>query len=203
MSGKLFINYRRDDTRDMAARIRDRLAATFGDTNVFMDVDDLMAGQRFDKELEKALDETDVFLAVIGPRWLELLAERAGGKRDYVREEIAGALSRGITVIPVLVERTPLPEHDALPEDMQNLVLHQKHVVTHERFGRDVEDLAGAIRFARKAARPRAGGQTGRWMGAAALGGVAAPRRGRVDRHAWPRQRDYVNGAGGQVEGRC
>ena len=55
MPGKIFVNYRRDDARDMAARIRDRLAATFGDANVFMDVDNLLAGQRFDKELEKAL----------------------------------------------------------------------------------------------------------------------------------------------------
>ena len=74
-----------------------------------MDVDNLLAGQRFDRELEKALGETDVFIAVIGPRWMELLGERASGERDYVREEIAGALKRGIVVIPVLVERTPLP----------------------------------------------------------------------------------------------
>src|SRR5262245_36662609 len=128
MPGKIFVNYRRDDDRSTAARIRDRLAATFGAANVFMDVDNLIAGQRFDKELEKALAETDVFLAVIGPRWLELLAERQrGGERDYVREEIAGALQRGILVIPVLIERTPLPRADALPENILDLVLHQKH----------------------------------------------------------------------------
>ena len=54
MPGKVFVNYRRDDARDMAARIRDRLAATFGDANVFMDVDNLIAGHRFDKALEIA-----------------------------------------------------------------------------------------------------------------------------------------------------
>jgi TIR domain len=154
MPGKLFVNYRRDDTRHMAARIRDRLAATFGDANVFMDVDDLLAGQRFDKELEKALNETDVFLAVIGPNWLELLAARhARGERDYVREEIAGALQRGIVIIPVLIERTPLPRIDALAEDIRDLVLHQTHEVSHARFGRDVAELVEAIRRGRKAAR--------------------------------------------------
>ena len=55
--GKIFVNYRRDDERAVAARVRDRLAATFGDANVFMDVDHLLAGQRFDQELEKALAE--------------------------------------------------------------------------------------------------------------------------------------------------
>jgi hypothetical protein len=172
MPGKVFVNYRRDDERATAARIRDRLAATFGASNVFMDVDNLMAGQRFDKELERALAETDVFVAVIGPRWLELLTERqASGERDYVRDEIVGALQRGIVVIPVLVERTPLPHHDALPEDIRDLILHQKHIVTHERFGRDVEDLVEAIRFGRRAARPGTGktGAAIRWAGAVVL----------------------------------
>ena len=173
MPGKIFVNYRRDDARDMAARIRDRLAATFGDAHVFMDVDNLLAGQRFDKELEKALGQTDVFVAVIGPRWLELLAERqASGERDYVREEIAGALQRGIVVIPVLIERTPLPRADALPQDIRDVVLHQKHVVTHEQFGRDVTGLVEAIRFGRKAARADAvGGRKAAllWAGAAVL----------------------------------
>jgi hypothetical protein len=90
MPGKIFVNYRRDDAPDMAARIRDRLADTFGDTNVFMDVDHLRPGQRFDRELSKALAETDVFLAVIGPRRQEMLAERQAsgeppGRRSRVR----------------------------------------------------------------------------------------------------------------------
>src|SRR5262245_31111317 len=117
MPRKIFVNYRRDDERSTAARIRDRLAGTFGAANVFMDIDNLKAGQRFDKELEYALAETDVFLAVIGPRWLELLTERQrSGERDYVREEIAAALQRGIIVVPVLIERTALPTATALPE---------------------------------------------------------------------------------------
>jgi TIR domain len=153
MPGKIFINYRRNDERAVAARVRDRLAGVFGNTNVFMDVDNLMAGQRFDKELEKALAETDIFIAVIGPHWMELFAERqAASERDYVREEIAEALKRGIVVIPALIERTALPRADGLPEDIRELVLHQKHDVTHEHFGRDIAGLVEAIRFARKSA---------------------------------------------------
>src|SRR2546423_13847644 len=92
MAGKIFVNYRRDDERATAARVRDRLATTFGNANVFMDVDNLMAGQRFDKELEKALTETDVFLAVIGSRWVELFAGRpSSNERGYGRGGIAGA----------------------------------------------------------------------------------------------------------------
>jgi len=183
MLGKVFVNYRRDDARDMAARIRDRLGTTFGDANVFMDVDNLLAGQRFDRELEKALGQTDVFLAVIGPRWLELLKERqASGERDYVREEVAGALQRGVVVIPVLIERTALPRADVLPDEIRDLALHQTHEVAHARFGRDVAELIEAIRLGRKAVRAEAGGGVSaiRWVGAVAMaalvlgGGVLA-----------------------------
>jgi hypothetical protein len=41
-----------------------------------------------------------------------------------------------------------MPSPEALPRDIRDLVLHQKHVVTHERFGRDVENLARVIRYA-------------------------------------------------------
>ena len=144
--GKIFVNYRRDDERAMAARVQDRLAAIFGEREVFMDVDNLVAGQRFDRELQNALAQTDVFLAVIGPRWSELFLQRqAAGERDYVHEEIAAALKRQVVVIPVLIERTSLPRAAELPEDMRDLVLYQEHTVTHENFGRDVASLVEAI----------------------------------------------------------
>ncbi len=179
LPGKIFVNYRRDDERSTAARIRDRLASAFGDANVFMDVDNLLAGQRFDKELEKALNETDVFLAVIGPHWLELLGKRqASGERDFVREEIAGALKRDIVVIPLLIEQTPLPRGDALPEDIRDLVLYQKQVVTHEQFGRDVAGLVEAISFARKAAAaPQAARDLADFVDEAPAGGSEDRRR--------------------------
>ena len=177
---KVFVNYRREDARDMAARVRDRLANALGNANVFMDVDNLMAGQRFDRELEKALAETGVFLAVIGPRWMELLAQRhASGERDFVREEIAGALARGIVVIPILIEGAPLPRADALPPDIRSLVMHQKHNVTHEQFGRDVAGLVEAIRFATRASSrnlplPRLRPELLGWMTAGAVSSLAA-----------------------------
>lgn len=164
----------------MAARMRDRLAGVFGAAHVFMDVDNLLAGQRFDKELEKALVQTDVFLAVIGPRWIDLFNQRrASGERDYVHEEISGALKRGIMVVPILIEGTPLPRADALPEDIRELVLHQKHAIGHEQFGRDVAGLADAIRLVRKSAGstfslPSVRAASLGWMTTGAVGAVSA-----------------------------
>jgi len=55
MPAKIFISYRRDDDPSAAARVHDGLAQTFGHANLFIDVDNLLAGQRFDDELAKAL----------------------------------------------------------------------------------------------------------------------------------------------------
>ncbi len=153
MGRKIFINYRRDDERAMAARIHDRLVQAFGAAEVFMDVDKINAGQRFDQQLEKALGETGVLLAVIGPRWAEILrARQAAGERDFVCAEIATALRLGVPVIPLMLERTPLPLKDDVPLEVADFIMHQKHDITHEQFGRDVAGLIAAIKALRKGA---------------------------------------------------
>jgi TIR domain len=121
---KIFISYRREDAPGDARGICDRLGRNFGEANVFMDVDRLLAGQRFDRELDKALSKCDVLIAVIGSRWIELLSAYAqSGKRDFVRDEIAAALKRDIVVIPVMIGREahmpPLPLPDDLPENIR------------------------------------------------------------------------------------
>ena len=108
----------------------DGLASKFGQSNVFMDVDDLRPGQRFDVELAKALGACDVFVAIIGPRWMDLLRQRHVDREyDYVRAEIAAALQRGLYIIPVRVglegSMPQLPRPAELPEDLQALVFHQ------------------------------------------------------------------------------
>jgi hypothetical protein len=155
MAGKIFVNYRRDDVPGDARGVCQSLATEFGKSNVFMDVDNLLAGQRFDKELAKALNVCDVLIAVMGPHWMELFkAKAASGERDYVREEIAEALKRQVIVIPVRAGREGsmpvLPRPQELPEDIRELVLYQKHDVAHERFGRDMTALIAAIVALRK-----------------------------------------------------
>ena len=128
----------------------------FGDDSVFMDVNNLMAGQRFDLQLERALEETSVLVAIIGPRWRQIYAERQGtSQRDYVHDEIAAALRRGITVIPVLVDRAVFPLREELSEGVSDLALYQSYTITHERFGQEIEGLIEAIRLSGGMRRPR------------------------------------------------
>jgi hypothetical protein len=95
MAGKVFINYRRDDSIATAGRLHDRLAQTFGRNNVFMDIDHIPAGVDFVGHLVKQVAACDAFLAVIGPNWLD--ARRGWSRRidepeDLVAIEIAAAL---------------------------------------------------------------------------------------------------------------
>lgn len=155
MPGKIFISYRRDDARADARGLHDQLQRAFGKPNVFMDVDNLLPGQRFEDELDSALSQCDVLLAVIGSRWLSLLSERQdSGSRDHVREEIAAALARRIVVIPVLIDDAKLPAASELPDDIRDLVSYQKHDISHEKFSRDADELIEAIKIVSKAQEP-------------------------------------------------
>ena len=92
MAGKIFINYRRDDSIGMAGRLHDRLAQTFGRAKLFMDVDHIPAGTDFVAHLNSQVAECDVVLVVIGPNWLGVKDE-SGGRRldnpdDFVAIEI-------------------------------------------------------------------------------------------------------------------
>jgi hypothetical protein len=79
MPEKIFIGYRREDVAGYARGIRAALATSSATVNVFVDVDKLLAGQRFDWELGKALDASDVPIVVIGPRWMDLLETKTAG----------------------------------------------------------------------------------------------------------------------------
>ena len=107
--GGIFISYRREDSGGHAGRLCDRLTARFGNARVFMDLQDIAPGQNFAQSIDEMIATCNCVIAVIGPRWLETIQRRAPGAEDFVQHEIAAALSRGITVIPVLVGGARMP----------------------------------------------------------------------------------------------
>ena len=123
LADRIFINYRRADSIGTAGRLRDRLAQSFGQQNIFMDVDSIPAGVDFVADLNSQVAACSVFLAVIGPNWLDAKDE-SGARRldnpdDFVTIEIAAALARDIreiSVIPVLVDDARMPRADQLPD---------------------------------------------------------------------------------------
>ena len=149
MPEKIFISYRRDDTAANALGIEQYLERQFGHNNVFIDVD-LRAGLNFPAVLEQRLAQCRIMLVLIGPGWLK--ASDATGRRqlddpnDWVRIEIARALKRGITVIPVRVGSANLPSRSELPEEISGLLDHQAAIVRNEAFRNDMAGLTRDIR---------------------------------------------------------
>jgi len=174
MTGTIFINYRREDSISIAGRLYDRLSHTFGRKNIFMDVDHIPAGVDFEAHLNTQVDECEIFLVVIGPRWLEVKDE-SGGRRldnsdDFVNIEIRTALARDIRVIPVLVDGASMPKAGELPDPLKALARRQAVELRQLHFGRDTEALIERVNEALK-------GKLGRqrpWRGKAIAGTAAA-----------------------------
>jgi hypothetical protein len=147
---KLFISYRRDDTSFETATIHRELAGHFGAANVFMDIDNIPAGQDFRQVVEKEISGCDAVLAVIGDRWLAA-ADDAGKPRltnasDFVRLEVEAALKRGIPVVPILVRGATMPSPDDLPEALAELSFRNALTIRGGGdFGNDLQRLISQI----------------------------------------------------------
>ncbi len=149
MRSKIFISYRREDTAANALGIGQYLEHQFGSKNVFIDVD-MRAGAKFPDVLQQRLAECKVLLALIGPGWLSARDEqsrrRLDNSDDWVRLEIAQALRRNVTVIPVRVNGAALPTREELPDEIQGLLDHQAVSVTTTGFRNEMAGLARDIR---------------------------------------------------------
>ena len=158
----IFISYRRADTIHQAGWLFERLAAHYGPDRVFKDLDSIRPGDEFAITIREALESCEIFLAVIGPRWLS--AKNRAGRRlddpdDLVRLEIEAALTRHIRVIPVLVDGAKIPPASELPPSLAELVTRQTITLSPERFSADTDRLLKALdaMLAETAAPPPSG----------------------------------------------
>jgi TolB-like protein len=116
------ISYRRDDSNVITGRIFDRLVTRYGRDSIFRDIDDIPPGVDFREHINMVLDQSDIVLALVGPRWI---GSRGGQTRlsdeaDPVRVEIEMALRKGVPLIPVLVLRGKMPRESQLPDAMRD-----------------------------------------------------------------------------------
>ncbi len=146
VTGSIFISYRREDSSANAGRICDHLSALFGETRVFMDVEAIQPGQNFSQTIDQTIADCSAVLVIIGPRWQEILRNRDKEHLpDYVVHEIESALTRKITVIPVLVGGANIAELDGLPQGLAELPLHEAAEIRDATFKEDCARLAAAI----------------------------------------------------------
>ena len=149
---RVFMSYRRTDDANFTGRFHDKLIGTFGEANVFRDIDSIPAGTKFEDVITARLADVDAVVALIGATW----NARIGSPSDFVRMEIAHALQSDTPVIPVLIEDTPLPTPDALPDDLKPMLDRQTVRVRRDPdFHRDAARVIEGVNQAVKADRTR------------------------------------------------
>jgi hypothetical protein len=169
-SGRIFLSYRREDAADAADWIYDQLTMRFGDGHVVKDVDSIELVDDFADALVTAVGSSQVLVVLIADRWLTITG--TDGRRaldnpeDPVRLEIETALTRGVRVVPVLLNGARMPEARDLPPSLTHLAVSRALELSSDS---DVSELA------EKLEPPRSQAQ---WT-AAAPGSSAAELPGR------------------------
>jgi hypothetical protein len=124
----VFINHRPEGTTSVEGQLYAQLAERFGAHCVFLEhpglhgIEDDGEQSACEAWLRQLASEPAgaVFIALIGPRWMEALSDLMGspprGEWDNVLDELDAALRNPrITVIPILVGEVQWPSSDELP----------------------------------------------------------------------------------------
>ena len=121
----IVISYRRQDSRDPARMLLERLLHYFPG-RVVLGLEGLLPGENVRLKAEQQMQECRLLLVLIGPDWPHLADDRGRprlqDRRDWVRLEIAAALQRRVPVVPVLLGSTPMPHEDELPAELHGLL---------------------------------------------------------------------------------
>jgi hypothetical protein len=145
MGDKIFISYRRDDSRVSTEGIYRALLPIFGRDEVFIDADSIPVGVNFAEFIREVIGQCAVMLVVVGPRWVDIAlngARRLEDPGDYVRLEVKSAFDAGLRVIPVLVEEARMPQATQLPEALRDFAVMN---ATQVRYARDFDVDIGRL----------------------------------------------------------
>lgn len=149
---RVFISYRREDSKWPARQIYEAFVRHLPNEQVFMDIDSIPLGADFVETLQSQVRQCEIVLALIGPGWAGYTDPKTGQRRlenpkDFVRIEICAALSRAIPVVPVLLDGARMPDVEQLPKDMRNLSRRQAEFIEYRTFDEDVDRLIRRLRF--------------------------------------------------------
>jgi TIR domain len=146
MMARVFISYRRNDSKYQARMIYGAFQNVLPRGCLFMDIDSIPPGVDFVETLKSWVHQCEIMLALIGPGWIDATDPKTGRRRlddpnDFVRVEIREGLARGVPIVPVLLDDAPMPDTEHLPEDMKALVRRQAEFVAYRTFDTDVKRL--------------------------------------------------------------
>jgi len=143
----VFISYRRGETSGQARALHELLSQRFGASRVFMDVDSISPGADFVEKIEEAIHSSGVALILIGRDWLSRGSQEhlLDDPSDFIRLETDTALRLGVPVIPILVERAPMPSPEQLPESLRPLARRNALELENTRWEYDAGRLVRAV----------------------------------------------------------
>ncbi|MGA4954210.1 toll/interleukin-1 receptor domain-containing protein [Streptomyces lavendulocolor] len=123
---RIFLSFRKPDSRWMRDRVYRALSDRLGADEVFKSGRSIPPGADFAGILRRQAAECELMCVLIGPGWLDARGEDGGRlldrDHDWVRVEIATALRAGNRVVPVLLgDATMLPDASALPAEIAEL----------------------------------------------------------------------------------
>lgn len=116
---KIFISYRREDTEQVAARLGTRLKDDLRLENVFLDTQDIWAGERWREVLDQRLRQADAVVVLVGHRWAGPDGQRILDAEDVVRWEVRRAIDLACELVPVMVDGARWPAR--VPDDIAEI----------------------------------------------------------------------------------
>jgi hypothetical protein len=117
---QLFIVYRQADSGFITRQIADRLAVTFGASNLMTIAQEAPPNVDLRDDVFRLASESRVVMVIIGQQWAQ--DPRLQNRNDLVRIAIEVALQNPLVrVLPVVVNNAMMPSVQALPPSIQQL----------------------------------------------------------------------------------
>ncbi|MEU2670365.1 toll/interleukin-1 receptor domain-containing protein [Streptomyces sp. NPDC007164] len=147
---RIFLSYRKPDSRWMRNRVYHALSDRLGADEIFKSGQSIPPGADFAEILRRQAAECELMCVLIGPGWLDALGEDGvrllDRAHDWVRLEIATALRAGNRVVPVLLgDATMLPDASALPAEIAELAHLQFLRVPETHLPDGLAHLGGSV----------------------------------------------------------
>jgi hypothetical protein len=122
-------------------------------SSIFIDVDRIGLAENFESVISNAILKSDIFILVIGPRWMDSVPGRGVRlfeSEDPVRREIELAIEHGLAVVPVFFGNASMPSKSDLPEPIRQISLRNGVAVSDRAFRNDLLPLRNLIEDIKK-----------------------------------------------------
>jgi len=151
---RIFLCYRSDDGAYAAALIDEMLSQVYGPYEVFRASRCIAPGESYPEAIRAALRVCECMLVLVGPRWVNLFKQYGSGACssepeaiDWVRHEIATAITSNIKIVPVILADAQRPRATELPADIRSVAQRQNVCFRHRNLRADFDRLVDALRL--------------------------------------------------------